>query len=504
MKHNKKVILLILDGWGVGKADKFNAIANAKTPVFDKLMANYPNIQLKSDGPAVGLPVGQSGTSEINHQAIGSGRIILQDLPRISTAIENGEFFVNEQLVGSCTHAIENKSKLHIVGIMSDGGIHASFDHLEAMIKLARQQGVPEVYLHLFTDGRDTPPKSAELYFKRLETSLKDNPNVKIATVQGRFWLDRDRDWERTAKAVDLLVDAKGMKVKGWQEMINLEYNNGRSDEYFNQFVLDDKGLIKDNDAVIFFHYRSDRLFQIVKALIDRKIKNLQITTLIEVSEDIKTDMAFPRVAVTHTLAQLVSEAGKTQYHLSETEKFTHLTFFFNSGREKEYPGESWELIKSNRFVKPYYNLEPTMRAFNITEKIIAKIEENKTDLILVNFPNADMVGHTGNYNAAVVSAEAVDYCVGKIYDVLEPKLNEYVLMITADHGNSEEMWDYENEQPHTQHTTNPVPFIMVSDIACTLDRKESLQDIAPTILALLGIPKPEIMNGTNLIIEKK
>lgn len=495
--------MLILDGFGIAKPDKFNAIDNAKKPNYEKLVAKYPNVLIKTDGLSVGLPEGQSGTSEINHQAIGSGRIILQDLPRITTEIETGTFFTNAALVKSCQHAINNNSRLHLIGILSDGGIHSNLGHLEAIFKLAKEQGVKEVYVHAFTDGRDTPPQSAEKYFKRLDESIKKFGNIKLASIQGRFYLDRDRDWEKTESAINLLVDGKGMPISTWQNAIDFEYNQNVNDEFFKQILIDATGVIKPNDAVIYFHYRSDRLFQIVKGLLDRQLSNVQVTTFIEASEDIKTDIAFPRPVITNTLAQVLSENGKTQYHLSETEKYTHLTFFFNGGKEKEFNNETWELIRSNRYVKPYYNIEPSMRAFEIAEKLVQKITEDKTDFLVVNFPNADMVGHTGNYNAAVIAVEALDYCLGKIYEAIEDKLDKYALIITADHGNSEQMWDYENSQPHTQHTLNPVPLILVSDIACTLDRKESLQDIAPTILSLMGIKVPEIMEGSNLILPK-
>ncbi len=504
MKYNKKVIMLILDGFGIAKPDKFNAIANAKTPNIDKLIAKYPNVQIKTDGLAVGLPEGQSGTSEINHQAMGSGRIVLQDLPKINAEIATKTFFTNHALVKSTEHTKKNKSRLHIIGILSDGGIHSTTEHLNALLELAKQQDVKEVFVHAFCDGRDTPPRSAAKYFKMLDEEIAKHGNVKLATIQGRYFLDRDRDWDKTNTAIDLLVDGKGMPVSNWNNAIDFEYNQNQSDEFFRQFILDAEGIIKENDAVIFSHYRSDRLYQIVKGLQDRNIENLQITTFIEVSEDIKTDIAFPRPLITNTLSETISINNKTQYHLTETEKYTHLTYFFNGGKEKEMANETWELIKSNRFVKPYYNVEPSMRAFVITEKLIEKIVENKTDFIVVNYPNADMVGHTGNYAAALIAIEALDYCIGKIYEAIEGKLHEYALIITADHGNAEQMWDYVSNQPHTQHTINPVPFILVSDIECKLDKKESLEDFAPTILSLLGLDVPTIMHGTNLILNKK
>lgn len=503
MKYNKKVIMLILDGFGIAKPDKFNAIDNANKPNFDKLVAKYPNVSIKTDAAAVGLPEGQSGTSEINHQTIGSGRVVLQDLPRINTEIETGTFFDNEALVTSALHTIKNKSRLHVVGILSDGGIHSKMNHLKAIFELAKRHEVKEVFVHAFTDGRDTPPQSAARYFKELDAEIAKYKNIKLATVQGRYYLDRDRDWDKTNMALDLITEAKGMPITTWQNAIDFEYNQNQNDEFFRQILINENGVIKGGDAVIFTHYRSDRLYQIVKALVDKKIEKLQVTTFIEVSEDIKTDVAFPRPLLTNTLSEVLSNNNKIQYHLTETEKYTHLTYFFNGGKEKELPNETWELIKSNRFVKPHYNFEPSMQSFTITQKLIDKIIENKTDFMVVNYPNADMVGHSGNYSAALVAVEAVDYCLGKIYEAIEDKLDEYAIIITADHGNAEQMWDYESNQPHTQHTLSPVPLILISDIDCKLDKKESLEDVAPTVLTLMGLEIPEIMNGTNLILPK-
>ena len=503
MKLNKKVVMLILDGWGICKPDKFNAIDNAKHPNYDKLIKKYPNILLKSDGPAVGLPEGQFGTSEINHQIMGGGRIIYQDLPKINHEIETGRFYTNVSLVKTNEHVNKNKSALHLIGILSDGGIHSSILHLKALLKLAKLQGIEKTFLHVFTDGRDTPPKSAKKYFDILQTFKKEF-NFEIATIQGRFWLDRDRDWEKTKTAVDLITEGKGNYFTSPQNVIDFSYNQKIDDEFFKQFILEKNGTIKPDDAVILFNYRTDRAYQIIKELLDRKIKNLMVTTFVEVSEEFKQCLvAFPRQEINLTLSEVLSVNKRRQYHLSETEKFTHITKFFNGGREVRFDLEDWEVVESNRFIKPQYNLEPSMKCFTLAQKTIDKIEESKTDFIMVNFPNADMVGHLGNYNAAVVAVEAVDYCLGKIYTCLENKLDKYCLIITADHGNSEQMWDYINNQPHSQHTLNPVPFIFVSDIKCKLDKKESLQDVAPTILYVMGIDKPEIMTGNSLIIHE-
>ena len=504
-KSAKKVILLILDGWGIAKPDKFNAIDNAKTPNFDRLVREYPNIQLRADGEYVGLPEGQFGTSEINHGVIGTGQVVLQDLPKINNAVKDRTFFANETLINACSHVKENNSKLHIIGILSDGKVHCDIEHAIATIELAAQEGVENVYFHAFTDGRDTPPKSAEKYLKQIQKALEKG-NFKrtgIATVQGRFYLDRDREWAKTEKAIDLIFHGEGMKVNDWQAAVDFSYNQNVSDEFFQQFIIDEEGTVGSNDAIIFFHYRTDRMVQLQKMAIEEKTRNLKIVSFVSAFENNKIDVAFPRTLITQTLAKTISDEGKTQYHLTETEKFPHLTFFLNAGREAEYKGETWEMVQSNRFVKPFYNFAPSMQIEKITKRILEAIEEDKYDFTIVNYSNTDMVGHTGNYEAAVIAAESVDYCLGKVYEKLKDRLDDYALLVTADHGNSDIMWDYENNQPHTQHTTSPVPFVLVSDLECKLDARESLVDVAPTILDLMGLDKPDVMTGSSLIIPK-
>ncbi|MEI7579742.1 MAG: 2,3-bisphosphoglycerate-independent phosphoglycerate mutase [bacterium] len=502
MHKSRKVILLIMDGWGLGKPDKFNAIDNAKKPNYDKLVRDFHNTRLFSHGAYVGLPDDQFGTSEINHQVIGSGRVIMQDLPRIDNAIKSGEFFTNKVMVDLCQRVRDNGKALHIVGIISDGKVHSSLEHLEALIKLAQNEGVKKLNIHAFSDGRDTPPKSVTKYLEAVEKMLAGYPEAQLVTLQGRSFLDRDRDWDKTAQAVDLLVEGKGMKLANFQAAINLSYNQNITDEYFQQFIFSGNGKIQAGDSVFFTHYRSDRLYQVVKALKDRAIKNISIGTFIEISEDIKTEMAYPRPVVTHSLAETISLAGMKQYHVTETEKYTHLTYFFNCGQEKAFPGEEWKLYSSEKFVKPYYQYLPTMQNYVVTQDILMQIEKNKYNFIVANFCSADMVGHTGDYSAAVVSAQSVDFCLGKIFEKIKDRLDEYVVMITADHGNSDMMWDYGNEQPHTQHTANPVPFIFISDLNVKLDQKEGLQDIAPTILDVMNLEIPKVMVGKSLLLK--
>ncbi|MEP7103616.1 MAG: 2,3-bisphosphoglycerate-independent phosphoglycerate mutase [Candidatus Dojkabacteria bacterium] len=504
-KLKKKVVLLIMDGWGLAPADKFNAIDNAKTPNFDMLVREYPNTRLKSDGIAVGLPEGQFGTSEVNHMTIGAGRVIYQDLPKINHAIETGEFYNNATFQKSIDHAADNKSNVHLIGILSDGGIHSTTEHVFAILEmLHRNKFKQNIYLHVFTDGRDTPPKSAERFFAALDKTIAKYPDLKIsvATMQGRFYLDRDRDWAKTEKAFELIYKGKGAKFSDWQSVLNMEYNQNTTDEFIGHYVINEDGKIGANDSVIFFHYRTDRLYQIVKRLLQEEIKNLNVTTFISVSEEFESvQLAFPRDKISDTLAEVISNAGLAQFHVTETEKYPHLTFFLNGEKEKEMPHEEWKMIQSNRYVKPYYNFEPSMRNYDITQDIVDAVNSDKYSFIIANLSSPDMVGHSGNYEAAIISAESVDYCLGKIYETIKEKFKDYVLMVTADHGNSDIMWDYVNNQPHTQHTTSPVPFILISDIRCKLDKRESLEDIAPTILDLMGLEKPGVMTGTSLVI---
>ncbi len=503
----KKVVLIIMDGWGLAEPNKFNAIDNAKTPNFDKLIREYPNTRLKSDGLAVGLPEGQFGTSEVNHLTIGTGRVIFQDLPKINRAIEDKTFFSNEAINKTISHVETNDSKLHLMGILSDGGVHSHVDHVLTLLDLLNERGFKnEIYFHIFTDGRDVAPKSAEKYFNELDKKIEklSNLKIKIATIQGRSYLDRDRDWNRTEIAFKLISEGEGIKNhSNWKGVIDAAYHTCNSDEQLAQYILDKNGLLSENDGLIMFHYRSDRMYQIIRRVLDQKYKNFSITTFIQASEEFDSvNIAFPREKITDTLAEVLASHERTQLHVTETEKFPHLTFFLNGEKEQEFTGEEWKMVESNRFVKPYYNFEPSMRNFDIAKAVVDSIDNEKHDFIVANLSSADMVGHTGNYEAAVISAESVDYCIGKIYEAVKSKLDKYVLMVTADHGNSDIMWDYENNQPHTQHTLSPVPFILVTDLNCQLHRRDKLSDIAPTILDLMGIKKPSVMTGESLIIK--
>ncbi len=501
----KKVVFIIMDGWGIAKPDKYNAIDNALTPNFDRLVRTYPNTLLRSDGEMVGLEPGQFGTSEINHLTIGSGRVIEQDLTKIDKSIRSGDFNNNQAFRGAIEHAQQCNSNLHLLGIISDGGVHSHISHLFAIFAMLQQMHFGgRIFLHLFSDGRDTPPKSVSNYLAQMDAEIAKYPELKIvlATLQGRMYLDRDRDWAKTETAFELIVRNNGNKMSDWQAVVNFEYNRDNRDEFFAQYLLAGDSGIKANDSVIFFHFRTDRQYQLTKRIFNEKIENLCCASFVRSSEEF-TDLlvAFPRETVTNTLSEVISQAGKKQLHITETEKYPHLTYFFNGEREQEYPEETWKLIESNRFVKPRYDFEPSMRNFDTAKEIIAAVNNDSYDFIVTNLASPDMVGHTGNYEAAVVSAESVDFCLGEIYKAIEPKLDNYVMIITADHGNSDIMWDYENNQPHTQHTLSKVPFIVISNQDYKLHRRESLQDIAPTILELLGIGVPSEMRGESLLL---
>lgn len=503
-KKRKKVVLVIMDGWGIAPPDKFNAIDNAKTPNFDRLIREYPNTSLKTDGESVGLSEGQFGTSEINHLTIGSGRVIWQELPKIDKDIETGEFFTNTALLQTINHVVKNKSTLHLMGILSDGGVHSHIRHLFAILEmLDRLSFNYPISLHIYADGRDVAPKSITKYMKMLEKEISKRNKLKItiSTLQGRVFLDRDRDWEKTDKAFQLLFKGTGNEIESWSSAVNLEYNRNQTDEYFEQYVLNKKHLLSTNDGLIMTHFRTDRQYQIIKRILQEDIPNFEITSFVKASEEFETlKIAFPRDDVSGTLAEVISENGLKQLHVTETEKFPHLTYFLNGQRETELPKETWKMFESNRYVKPKYALEPTMRNYKIAQEVTNAIIHDTYDFIVANLSSPDMVGHTGNYHAAVVSAESVDHCLSKIYESIKDKLDDYVLMVTADHGNSEIMWDYKNDQPHTQHTLSKVPFIMVGNMNVELERGVSLIDIAPTILELLGLVKSTGMTGNSLI----
>ncbi len=494
------LLLAILDGWGYREERYGNAIAYAHTPNMDSFIKKYPFTVLQAGGTAVGLPEGQMGNSEVGHINIGAGRIVYQDSLRILKAIEDGSFFENRVLKKAMEKA--KKTKLHLIGLIGPGGVHALPEHLFALLKMAKENGLKNVAIHCFTDGRDTPPKSALEYVRQIQRKIDEIGIGEIATIVGRYYaMDRDKRWERTKKAYEMLTQGKGRKAENAEEAVKEAYEKGETDEFIQPTVVK-KTSIKDGDVVIFFNFRPDRTRQLTQAFVDSKFKeferkklNLHFVTMTRYMDGLEVEIAFDKVMLKNTFGEVISKNGMMQLRIAETEKYAHVTFFFNGGREKPFDGEERCLIPSPKVAT--YDMKPEMSAYEVTREVIKKIREKKYDVIVLNYANPDMVGHTGVWEAAVKAVEVVDECIGKVIDaVLEQK---GIAIITADHGNAEEM--LEDGNPKTAHTTNPVPFILVGKEAKL--RKGNLGDIAPTMLDLLGIKKPKEMTGKSLIERK-
>ena len=506
---DKLTMLMILDGFGDNPETKGNAIKLAKTPNIDKLMKKYPTTKIEASGLAVGLPEGQMGNSEVGHTNIGAGRVVYQELTRITKSIEDGDFFNNEEFVKAIENCKKNNSKLHILGLLSDGGVHSHNRHLYGLLELAKRKGLENVYVHCFLDGRDTPPASAENYIQELEEKMKEKGVGKIATISGRFYaMDRDKRWERIKKAYDAMVNGEGIKESSSIKAIENSYQKEVFDEFVEPTVImageKPVATIEDGDSVIFFNFRPDRARQITRALVDKdfnefetKKMNLYFVCFTSYDETMpNVHIAFKKEPIKNTLGEIVSKNGGKQLRIAETEKYAHVTFFFNGGEEKQYEGEDRILVPSPKVET--YDLKPEMSAYEVTEKVVDAINSKKYTCIILNFANPDMVGHTGNLDAAIKAIEAVDDCIGKILDCILPQKAN--LIITADHGNAEQMIDYKTGEPHTAHTTNLVPLILISERENVKLRKGKLADLAPTILELMGIEKPEEMTGESLI----
>ena len=493
------ILLAILDGWGYTNQKIGNAIYYANTPNMDKYMRCYPHSFLQTSGLAVGLPEGQMGNSEVGHINIGAGRIVYQDSMRILKAIKDGSFFKNSVLKKAMEKARE--AKLHLIGIIGNGGVHAMMPHLYALLEMAKKEGVKDVAIHCFLDGRDTPPKSAIQHINELEEKLKEIGIGRIASVVGRYYaMDRDKRWDRTKRAYDLLTMAKGRKAKNAIEAIKIAYEMGESDEFVKPTVITGD-IVKDGDIVIFFNFRPDRARQLSHAFVDenfdkfeRKKLKIHFVALTEYFDGINA--AFKKEEIKNTLGEVISKHGLKQLRIAETEKYAHVTFFFNGGREEPFEGEERCLIPSPKVAT--YDLKPEMSAHGVTEELIKRIEEKKYDFIVLNYANPDMVGHTGVWAAAIKAVETVDKCIGKVVDAVLK--HHGIAIITADHGNAEEMFDEEGK-PKTAHTTNPVPFIIIGAGKLKI-KNGNLGDIAPTILHLMNIQKPDEMTGKSLIIE--
>ncbi len=507
---SKQYVLMIMDGVGINEEEKGNAFKLASTPNLDKYFEKYPNTHIKTSGMAVGLPEGQMGNSEVGHTNIGAGRIVYQELTRITKDINEGAFFNNKEFLNAINHVKENGSDLHIMGLVSDGGVHSHIDHLYALLELAKRNDVQNVYIHAILDGRDTPPTSAIEYIKALENKLKEIGIGKIATLAGRYYtMDRDKRWERISLAYDALVNGKGNSFKTVQKAIETSYEAQEFDEFVKPIVIVDEeqnpiAKIKDNDSVIFYNFRPDRARQITRAITEKdfnefevnNIQNLYFVTMTQYDYTLENvHIAYMPQVLVNTFGEYISKLGYTQLRIAETEKYAHVTFFFNGGREETYEGESRILIPSPKVAT--YDLQPEMSANEVTDKVIESINSESFDVIVINFANGDMVGHTGNLEKAIVAVETVDNCVGKIVTKLEEIGGE--ALITADHGNCECMIDLKTGEPVTSHTTFDVPFIVVSDRVKEV-KSGSLCDIAPTLLTLMGEKIPEEMTGESLV----
>jgi 2,3-bisphosphoglycerate-independent phosphoglycerate mutase len=498
-----KVLLIICDGLGHREAKEHNAIAQANTPNLDKYWREYPHALLAASGESIGLPEGQMGTSEANHLVIGSGRIIYQNLVKINRAVKSGELKDNPAIAEAFLHVKKYNSVLHLKGILGPGGVHGHSDHLKGLVLAAKEAGVKNILLHLFTDGRDTAPKSALEYLADLEKFLQENEAGKIASIGGRYHgMDRDNNAERIEKHFKIMTSTEGQKFASAEQAVIAAYENNLTDEFVEPALIDigsnDFACVEANDAVIFANFRSDRAKQLAKRFVDAKIENLKYVTMTKYADDLDVRVAFGPEEIKNTLSEVIAQNNLKQLKVTETEKFTHLTFFFNAQKYEPEIGEDRILIESNKDVKTH-DEKPEMKVFEITAELEKTLAENKYDFIATNLVNCDMVGHTGNFAAIVKGVEAVDQALGKI--IAAALANGYEAIITADHGNAENTFDPVGNQAITSHTLNPVPFILISEKYKSINREQgSLSDIAPTILKMLELSVPSEMTGENLI----
>lgn len=504
------VALVILDGFGLRESSEGNAVRLAKKPNFDSLWAKFPHTTLEASGEAVGLPEGQFGNSEVGHSNIGAGRVLYQDFTKISKQIETGSFFENEILLKAMRSASRNQRKLHLMGLVSDGGVHSHIHHLFALLRMAYARNVPQVVVHAFLDGRDTPPTTGLGYLQQLQEQVEQAGNAVIGTVQGRYYaMDRDKRWERTGRAYRALVYGEGEKTQDLLTAVSDKYAAGITDEFMEQLVHVDVqgqplGNIEDGDAVIFFNFRPDRAIQLSMALTDEhfqgfdrgpKPPKVHFVSMTKYADEIHAPIAYPPTSPVHTFGEVVSQAGLTQLRIAETEKYPHVTFFFSGGKETPFAGEERVLVPSPKVAT--YDLQPEMSAYEVAKRAKERILSGEIDVMILNFANPDMVGHTGSLEAAIRAVEAVDECLGEVYQAIKEKNG--VALITADHGNADIMIDPQTGGPCTTHTVSPVPMI-VTEPGLVL-RSGILADIAPTMLDLLGVEPPKEMEGKTLII---
>ncbi len=509
---SKVTALIILDGWGLGKDYEGNAIKRAKTPNFDVLMRKYPNTSLSASGYDVGLPKGQMGNSEVGHLNIGAGRIVYQDFTRITKSIEEGGINSNEAIISAFEHVKKNNSTLHFIGLLSDGGVHSHTSHLFSLMELAKKNNVNDIAIHCITDGRDVSPTSSPNYIKELEKKIKNLKTGRIASIMGRYYaMDRNRQWDRVELAYNALVNGEGEKFKDPLDAIRMSYINGVTDEFIKPLIIKNQNgeptVIKDNDAVIFYNFRPDRARQLTRAFVDkefdnfdRKKVNVKFVCMTLYDKTIENvDIAFKPHFVKNTLGEYLSTKGYKQLRAAETEKYAHVTYFFNGEIEEPFKHEVRTLIPSPDV--PTYDLKPEMSAFELKNVIMEELEKDMYQVMIINFANPDMVGHTGDVEAAIKAVEAVDKCLGEIVNFIIR--SDGTAIITADHGNCEEMLDPANLSKITAHSTNRVPFIVVRNRKCFTLKEGILADIAPTMLELMELEKPQEMTGQSLIVHK-
>jgi len=512
----KPIILIILDGWGIGKTDKGNILSKANLPTIKKLNDFYPHTSLQASGISVGLPWGECGNSEVGHTTIGTGKIIYQSLPRISMSIQNGEFFKNEEFLKAMSHAAEKKSALHLMGLVGNGAVHSHVNHLYALLEMAKSQKIENVFIHIFTDGRDCAPTSAVQSIRDLQQKLKEYGIGKIATIGGRYFgMDRNNNWDRVKKSYETMTKGAGEQISDPVEYLQASYKKEVFDEYIEPAVVTEQGkpvgIIKDNDAMIFFNYREDRARQITKAFVlpgfikfERPLlKNLFFVAMTQYEEGLPIAVAFPPVKNNESLGSVLSKHKKIQLRIAETEKFAHVTYFFNGGQEEALPHEDRVIIPSKNVAS--FDLAPEMSAMEITDTVIEAVSKDKYDFILINYANADIVGHTGNETASIKAVEAIDACLEKLISPVLIKGGCF--LISADHGNVEEIKNAFTGEINTEHSSNPVPLWFVTndnhrpgDPSLSQDPQGLLSDIAPTILELFNIEKPEEMTGSSLL----
>jgi len=501
----EKVILTILDGFGLSKEKEGNAIYLADTPNLDNIFANYPFSKLEASGKAVGLPEGFMGNSEVGHLNLGAGRIVYQELTRIDKAIEDGDFFTNKAFVEAFLHAKENNKRVHVMGLLSDGGVHSHINHLKALFKLAQKVEFKNLTVHCFMDGRDTPPDSGKNYINELTEFINEMGFGEIGVISGRFYaMDRDKRWDRVEKAYNALVIGEGNKANSPIEAVLNSYEQKITDEFIEPTVVKGSHSVKDGDSVIFYNFRADRAREITHAFVDEdfnefkreKVNLHSFVTFTHYEDGLPVNVAFPPESLTNILGEILANNSINQLRIAETEKYAHVTFFFNGGREEKFKNEDRVLVPSPKVAT--YDLKPEMSAYEVKDKVIEAINSDKYQVIVLNFANCDMVGHTGFLNAAIKAVETVDKCVKEIVDAVLK--NGWHMLLTADHGNADKMFD-EKGEPFTAHSTNPVPVCLISEKYKSCSLKEgALKDIAPTILDILGITQPKEMTGISLI----